>query len=316
MLLRLVQNEWMKLFHRKSTYVMCGLLLAAILVTAIFTYYDQREGQDLPSEEQWRTELNNQNENLAMQEESTNYYIRENAINQQAINNYRLDNNLSPYEAENVWTYMNTNTSLLQIIGVFVIIVGASIVANEFKHGTIKLLLVRSASRNQVLASKFIVTLLFGLFLLAILFGLSFIIGGILFGFGGESIHLSASNGEVYEGPRLLYLGLSYLAGSITLLMLGSFAFMISTVFRSDSIAIAISILLMFIGTMATNILALLTDLAKFSLFANTNLQQYFTGGPMVEGMTLGFSVTMLVVYLLLFLTLAFTFFNKRDVSI
>lgn len=317
MLIKLLQNEWMKLFNRFGTYVMCGLLILGVIITAIFTFYTQQEKSELPSEEQWHAELKQENETLAKRaKEVDNHYIDQHATSQQAINNYRLENNISPNELENVWSYMDTNIILVQLIGVFVIIVGASIVSREFNKGTIKLLLVRSASRTQILASKFIMTILFGLFLLVVLFGLSFIIGSILFGFDGSSAHLSYMDGEVVEWSRTLFLGVNYLAGSITLLMLTSFAFMISTIFRNDTIAIAISVALMFVGSYATNILALFFDWAKYSLFANTNLNLYFSGGPMVEGMTLQFSVIMLIVYLFLFLFLAFTFFSKRDVSI
>ncbi|MFD1361245.1 ABC transporter permease subunit [Lentibacillus salinarum] len=316
MLFKLIQNEWMKLFNRTSTYVMCGLLVVGVMATAVYTFYNQAD-QELPGKEQWQAELIQQNEEYSEQEATTNnYYIESNAINQQAINTYRLENDISPYETENVWGYMDTNMDLVQLIGVLVIIVGASIVSLEFKNGTIKLLLVRSASRTQILMAKFITTILFGLYLLTLLFVLSFAIGGLLFGFGGSATHISASHGDVYEWPRILYLGINYLTSSISLLMLAAFAFMVSTIFRSDAIAIAISVMLMFVGTTATNILALLTDWAKFSLFANTNLNAYFSGGPMVEGMTLQFSIIMLVVYLFVFLFLSFIFFKRRDVSI
>jgi ABC-2 type transport system permease protein len=35
----------------------------------------------------------------------------------------------------------------------------------------------------------------------------------------------------------------------------------------------------------------------------------------MVEGMTMGFSITMLTIYFIVFQVLAFLFFTKRDVS-
>src|SRR5699024_9664341 len=187
MFCKLVQNEWMKLFNRIGTYVMIGLLFFGALATVLFTYDDAKASGDLPGEAQWHAELEKQNENLAENEDHFNHYVSQHAINQQAINNYRMENNLSPYEKANVWGYMDTNGVLVQLIGVFVIIVGASIVANEFQKGTIKLLLVRSASRTQILASKFTVTVLFGLFLLLLLFVLSFGIGGLFFGFDGAS---------------------------------------------------------------------------------------------------------------------------------
>ncbi|ENH95848.1 ABC transporter permease [Gracilibacillus halophilus YIM-C55.5] len=312
----LIRNEWMKVFNRTSTYVMIGLLIVGVLITAIYTFYQQKD-QQLPSEEEWRSELMQQNEEYLEQEKTTiNRYIKSHAINQQAINEYRLEHNISPYDKENVWSYMESNTSLTQMIGVFVILIGASIVSLEFKQGTAKLLLVRSASRLQILFAKFATVILFGLFLLVILFMSSIIIGGSLFGFDASSTHISASNGEVFEWSRTLYVGVDYLSNSITVFMLSAFAFMISTMFRSDSIAIAISIMLLFIGTMATNILGLITDWARFSLFANTDLTVYFSGGPMVEDMTFSFSIVMLILYLSLFLTLAGVFFKKRDVSI
>jgi ABC-2 type transport system permease protein len=54
---------------------------------------------------------------------------------------------------------------------------------------------------------------------------------------------------------------------------------------------------------------------AKYILFANTDLIQYFEGTPMVEGMTLPFSIFMLLLYFALFQLLAFFVFQKRDVA-
>ena len=56
-------------------------------------------------------------------------------------------------------------------------------------------------------------------------------------------------------------------------------------------------------------------DWAKYILFANTDLMQYFEGVPMVEGMTLTFSVIMIVSYFILFQSLAYMVFKKRDVA-
>ena len=54
---------------------------------------------------------------------------------------------------------------------------------------------------------------------------------------------------------------------------------------------------------------------AKYILFANTDLMQYFEGIPMVNGMTLPFSIIMIIVYFILFQILAYTVFKKRDVA-
>ncbi|MBE3554796.1 MAG: ABC transporter permease, partial [Thermicanus sp.] len=53
----------------------------------------------------------------------------------------------------------------------------------------------------------------------------------------------------------------------------------------------------------------------KYILFANTDLRQYFDGTPLVEGMTLSFSITVLLAYFLIFNLLSWILFMKRDVA-
>jgi ABC-2 type transport system permease protein len=99
------------------------------------------------------------------------------------------------------------------------------------------------------------------------------------------------------------------------MLMLATMAFMISAVFRNSSLAIGLSLFLMFMGGQVTRLISMKFDWAKYSLFANTDLLQYFEGVPMVQGMTLGFSIMMIFIYFLFFQALAFYVFKKRDVA-
>ncbi|MEW8987770.1 MAG: ABC transporter permease, partial [Bacillus sp. (in: firmicutes)] len=62
-------------------------------------------------------------------------------------------------------------------------------------------------------------------------------------------------------------------------------------------------------------LLAVKYEWAKYILFANTNLMQYFEGRPMIEGMSLSFSVVMLFLYFCLFIGLAYYVFKKRDIT-
>jgi len=90
---------------------------------------------------------------------------------------------------------------------------------------------------------------------------------------------------------------------------------MISAVFRNSSLAIGLSLFLLFTGGQFTALLAMKFDWAKYVLFANTDLMQYFEGTPLVEGMTIPFSIIMLVLYFALFQFLTFYVFKKRDVA-
>src|SRR5699024_5141166 len=100
----------------------------------------------------------------------------------------------------------------------------------------------------------------------------------------------------------------------INLLMMATFAFMISTVFRNSALAIGLAIFLMFAGS---QIVFFFADYswAKYILFANTDLQQYKNGHPPIEGMTLGFSISVLIGYYIVFMALSWIVFTKRDVA-
>ncbi|MCY9089068.1 ABC transporter permease, partial [Bacillus inaquosorum] len=105
------------------------------------------------------------------------------------------------------------------------------------------------------------------------------------------------------------------LSESVAALMIATMAFMLSAVFRNSSLAVGFSIFLLVAGTTATAFIAAKFDWAKYILFANVNLLQYVEGTPLVEGMTMTFSVVMLAVYFVVFLLLAFGIFMKRDIA-
>jgi len=314
---QLIRNEWMKIWRRSATIVMVGILALAVAAIGVFTKY-QENGLTVPDNEDWKhgIELENKgykeqlkDENLP--EESVNYYKK-----QIALNEYRIQHNISTNTDYSAWDFISDSSQLISLAALFTIIIAAGIVANEFTWGTIKLLLIRPISRTKILLSKYITIILFGLFLLMVLFFVSFLLGAVLFGLPKESYpYLAYSNGTVKEINMIVHLMADYGFNSISMLMLTTMAFMISTVFRNSSLAIGVSIFLMFMGSTATMLLASRFEWAKYILFANTDLLRYFDGVPMVSGMTLTFSVVMLILYFCLFHFLAFFVFNKRDVA-
>lgn len=56
-------------------------------------------------------------------------------------------------------------------------------------------------------------------------------------------------------------------------------------------------------------------DFYKYFLFPNINLNVYHNNAAPLPGMTLGFSIVMLAVYLIAFLLAGFVVFRRRDVA-
>ncbi|MCD8502315.1 MAG: hypothetical protein LRY71_12440 [Bacillaceae bacterium] len=137
----------------------------------------------------------------------------------------------------------------------------------------------------------------------------------MLFGFTTISQpHLVVENGLVVEKNMVAHILFLYLLRSVDLLMMVTFAFMISTVFRSSSLAIGLALFLMFTGTQVVMIFSQYVWV-KYVLFANTYLAQHIEGTQLVEGMTMRFSLIVLAVYFLIFNFFSWVGFKKRDVA-
>ncbi|WP_413374926.1 ABC transporter permease [Alkalihalobacillus sp. 1P02AB] len=319
---QLVKNEQNKLYILKSTWAMYIALFILVIVGAFILKAFNDEMAIPEYSENWEQELMAENEQLAEEIETwqnDDSFGWDGMIDYNnsliAKNNYYVDNRIEPPSYDG-WVYLFDNVGLSSFISLFTIIVGAGIVANEFKWGTIKLLLIRPVSRTKILIAKYVSVLLFALTTLAFLMVSSLLVGSLFFGLNGlnPAMVIETSNG-LGESTYLLESLKQFGFDSINLVMMATLAFMISTIFRSSSMAIGVAIFLMFSGNIIVNALSNY-EWAKYILFANTNLQQYFNGsGPMFEGMSLSFSIIVLIVYYVIFLGLSWLAFTKRDVA-
>jgi ABC-2 type transport system permease protein len=312
----LIKNEWMKIFRRPGTYVMVAILVISIAIVGFISKYQQNR-MDVSEDPKWEQVLQEENNALKQQMDQSRTKIEKQYFKREiAINDYRIKHHISPREKYSVWSFVKDSSQLIVLAGLFIIIVAAGIVASEFNWGTIKLLLIRPINRTKILLSKYLTVLLYALFMLAILFIFSTVLGAILFGMPDEAVsYLNYNNGQVTEQNIVVHLLIYYGLSSIDMIMLVTMAFMISSVFRNSSLAIGLSLFLLFTGGQLTTLLAMKFTWAKYLLFANTDLMQYVEGAPLVEGMTLSFSLLMLLAYFALFQFLAFFVFKKRDVA-
>lgn len=201
-------------------------------------------------------------------------------------------------------------SSLISIIVIFTVIIASDIVAGEFTWGTIKLLLIRPASRAKILLSKYVSSLMFAVLMSLILFITLFVVNGILYAFEGITGSLSFRDGSGW-GWIFKYYVLSW----ISLLMVVTVSFMISTVFRSSSLAIGLSMVIYFSGSIIAGIFDRYAW-SDYLIFKHLNLTAYlYDSSPMGEGMSLGFSLAVLAVYFIVCNAVSWFVFQKRDVA-
>lgn len=314
-MVKLIQNELIKIFKRPGTLVMVALVVLMIGVFAAFAKYSDSKVEETNN---WKQQVAAETagyEKELQENPGLNKEYKDYLQEQIKINEYRIKENMPVSQKETMYSFIEGSGDVLSFAGLFMIIIAAGMVASEFTWGTIKLLLIRPISRAKILVAKYTTVILFGLLLVMLSFAVSAGIGAVLFGNVGDSVHLAYENGKVIEQSQIVYLLKSYLLRSVDLLMMATMAFMISTVFRNNSLAIGISLFLMLVGQNITMLLAIKFEWTKYLLFANTYLMQYESGRVPVEGMTMGFSLAVLAVYFIVFHLLSFLSFSKRDVA-
>ncbi|MEC0310024.1 ABC transporter permease [Paenibacillus lautus] len=209
-----------------------------------------------------------------------------------------------------VWTVFTwTESFTIYLSTIFTVIVASDIVAGEFAGGTIKLLLIRPWSRGKILLSKFTSLILFGLLCAGITAVVGIAMSLLLF-----SGNTGLSGG--FEGSSMNNSLLLLLTDTIQALVISLIAFTLSTVFRSGGLAIGLSLLVLF----TKDIFGFIFnperfEWAKYLLFLHTDLSGYIQSPVGPGGVGLGFSITILVVYCLLFMLISWLVFTKRDVA-
>lgn len=313
-MVNLVRNENMKLSHSISTWIMMGILVLLIVAVGLMTRFT---GAQAPKSD-WKSDITIQNQEIR-KTLSTGADIdkaqRDSYKSDLQTNEYRLKNDIQPVQGNSLWGFVNTSSFLITLIALFAIVMGGGIVANEFSGGTIKLLLIRPSKRWKILLSKYISVIGYTLLMLLVLLVVSSLLGGILFSFKGAGTpFLTNTNGIITEVTMISHMMMVYGLQCINLLMMVTLAFMISSVFRNSSMAIGIGVFLLTIAPGITQLLSMKFNWAKYILFANTDLNQYITGQPLVEGMTMTFSIIILIVYFIIFNAISYIGFTKRDI--
>lgn len=310
----LILNENMKLYRHWRTWVMIGLMIAAVLLGSLIEwYYDDKQAP----EGAWKGEVIEERQRHA--EMLSNPKIdEEDKIHVQeliAIADYRLAHDIRPISGT-MWDGIYGSAELIVLITLFTVIVAGDSLAGEFSTGTIKLLLIRPASRLKVLLSKYLSMLMFGIVLLVILFIESILVNGLCYRFDLVNLPLLdvAAGGQVVEKNMVANLWQTYLLNGVSTIIFVTMAFMISSAFRSSTMAIGFSIFALFAGAIFTELLQRYAW-SKYLLFANIDLAQHLTGRPYQEGMTLTFSIAVLAVYFLIFNLIAWQVFTRRDVA-
>ena len=203
---------------------------------------------------------------------------------------------------------------------VIIVMIAGTIVSEEFNKGTVKLLLIKPYSRAKILLSKYITILIMTVFAIVIILLMELIVGGIVFGFDSLSVPVLEYNFNTSQLEIInifTYVGIEILTQLPMIILLATLAFALSTIFTNSALAITISLL----GFMSPSIINALViqykvGFMKYFVTMNWDLSGYLFGSlPSMEGMTMGFSIVMCLIYLFVMLIPTFIIFKKKNIK-
>ncbi|UTE73447.1 ABC transporter permease [Rossellomorea marisflavi] len=339
-MLKLIKNEWYKNFFRIRNYVsLLCILIFSIITVLLPTFFSSQYTTGSYSKANWKEEVQAEittlenkfsetdtklNTKLQSDKESMEVMILESEKNEikEEINrlNYHLKEKIIPVSSNNLYDNLLSVTQMTGLITILITIVAVSLIADEFSSGTIKLLLIRSVSRVNILLSKLITMLLYILFytLSAILF--TFLISLLVSDVNASSSYVFSRGIENFMHENFYVLFSRNIMTQIFLIsMVSLIAFSLTVMFVSKSVTLPLTLAIYFMATPMTMFLNEYTPLTKYLWFSNWDLRQFLlpfktAEGPLIEGMTLTSSIVTNIIYCIPLLLLTFYLFQRKEI--
>lgn len=323
---KLIQNEMMKLIAKKRLVVIA--IIIGVLV-ALFTYAQYKQVQTQQEKlgtKDWRTILQKQIVDTTNRLSSTGMsdeWRRELQIMVKQ-EQYYLDHNINP-NAPGAPTFVRVflENSIGLFIPLMVMVIASDLVSSEYSLGTVKLLLTRPVKRWKILLSKYITLILAVSLIIAIAGALSYGISGFVFGFKGWGAPILTGFNVTKAGlntanVKLLslweFLLMDFGLVWFVAVVVGTLSFMLSVLIRSTAAGMGIMLAALISGAILNNMVSSWNS-AKYLFMVNLQLTDYLAGNPPpIQGMTLSFSITVLLFWWAAALVVSFFVFTKKDV--
>ncbi len=328
----LIRNEWIKYFNRLSTYIMLAMIVGLFFIINFFalTFDTGVEMNRVYSNDNWKQEvktdikdmsdelnkLTSQNQDNFDQQEFTKM-----ATLQQEIPRlqFYLDNDVQPPAANNLYDNLLSASSIISFVIIMVIVITSGLMSREHQQGTIKLLLIRPASRLKIFFSKWLTAVLISITFTLFAYAIGGINGLITGKMNPTSQHAVSNMIEgTYHMENFWPFFFKVMANDIIYVVIfATITYVLSVLFKNTAISLGITIGLFFFSGLITSYVAQKTELVKFIWPANWSLNQYmdYMGAPPVDDMTYTFSFIYNIIAIAVVLGIALWVFIKRDVA-
>jgi ABC-2 type transport system permease protein len=322
---RLTQNEMIKIVRKRRFLV---IFLILLILIPLFVYAQMRQVETLQERlgtTDWRIQL--QQQIVDTQNRLSSARIPDEwrellkiRVEQQQ---FYLEHNINPTEPGGpTFAKEFLQQSINLFLPLLIMIIATDLISGEHGDGTIKLLLTRPVKRWKILMSKLVALILFVSLIITLIIGLSYVLSGVIFGYGGWTSPIltgfkivggQLDTSQVHLIPLWQYLvmaaGFSWFVG----LVIGVISLMVSVLIRSAAAGMGVMLAAIISGSVLSA-MASSWEGAKYLFMLNLELTNYLSGSmPPISGMTLPFSMAVLSIWGAVALIVAFVTFTRQD---
>ena len=214
------------------------------------------------------------------------------------------------------------------VVLILLIILAGGSVSQEMSSGSIKSLIISPTKRWKIFAAKYLSILTVGVGTTLIASALTVVSALIWYGPDSLVSYVYAVNGVPHEINGVIYVFAQQFVELIEIVIFSTFAFMLSVVTRNTAASVCVSVVIYYLGSTATGMLAafgISGEWVKFIPFNNTSMlaTQFFPFSDLNNILseltvsatpTLTFSLIYISVIMICMLYTAFDSFTRRDI--
>lgn len=331
-MLKLISNELKKTLFRIRTYISMVLIviIAGSMALLPILLTDSSVSKSINGDD-WKQETFNHMEELEKNRQSALKKIEEGndpeslevMMHQAEYNElseeiekltYSIDHHIPPVSNNNLFNNLLSASQSSTLITILIIIIAASILSDEYRYGTIKLLLIRPPSRIKILLSKLIaISIFIGLFMF--LADISTLIVSLFVTDINASLDyvFSGSDKEIQHANFLLLFASNLVAQFFTILIIAILTFTLSTIISSTALVISLSLAIYFIADPVLLLLEQYSDIGNFLWFNYWKLNHFIAPYSQADTSLLT-AILVNSLYCLPLIIVAFYGFKRKDI--
>lgn len=315
-MLKLIKNEFIKIFKRKNIYI---LLTIGILIITCYNLFQKITNSNVDISKQYQRAYTNdkmllENYNQLNHKEDYQDIIERIKLEEYANSNgicYNIllnsENSNAPLPKDARILLMKTFNNFDIIIIFIVVYLSSTIISEESNTGTIKYLLTKPHKRIKILMSKILTIILVTALIVSFIVLFQYLLGGMLFGFDSYSLEAIRYNQytQSIETMNLAnYILLITSSKMIMYILLSLISLLFGIITNNIALNILVSLGIYIISTIGS----LINDISKYLFIFNWDISKYFFTTDILVKQSIFISF---VTFLLIFLPLIIIFKNK-----